>query len=318
MSEGGDKVRAVRRARRPPFLSRLTPEPDLCLRLPLQQTCLPSVGSAALPVDMYQRAPVVPGRSGVGGHATAALAAKQQALLRKHVLVADPSLASQESLLDQVATVMKETWSWEELRKFFLRKNEMRENVQATLELIRDDLAEDEQDDGLPGPMVAEAGNDHATESVEEGEVLEVTPAAAPEPPVKPVADDRALASASAAVAPSLPIDMTTSTARPPPILKTVSAAIANHPSQATPEKIAPVKKKLTKHLPSEQVVQLAREKALASGKPWIEPAKKKAMMALRTETEAQLERGEFHTFEAEDKVRLSKNAAFPTESRAC
>jgi hypothetical protein len=235
--------------------------------------------------------------------------AKQQAVLRKHILVADPSLASQDALLEQVATVMKDTWSWDELRKFYLRKTEMRENVEATLELIRDDMDEDEEDAGeLPAaPAAAGAGpaDDLATESAEEGEVLEIESAASKP---APLASEQVAAGQEVAPTGALPsVASAPAALKPPP-----AASTSAQPSPDVFGSTSAAKKKPTKHLSSEQAVQLAREKALATGKVWIEPAKKKAMTALRTETEAQLERGEFHTFEAEDQVGR-RLCAFPS-----
>lgn len=266
---------------------------------------------------------------GPGGAAAVSdkVALKQHATLRKHVLIADPSLAGEDKLLEKVMAVMKDTWSWDELKKFILRKADMKENVEATVDLIRDDMDDEDEDEDEPADGAA------ARQSSEECEIAE--PAAVVQPAKAPIevklepcpASDVAMADATdGAAAPPAPATAIPARApSPPPAAPDPSSAAPSafvppvvvqqqqqqHAAAPAPPPSAAAsgpasKKKPSKNLPAEERERLARERVLAQGKVWIEPAKKKAMTALRQESGAQIQRGEFKEFEAQDEVRCT------------
>lgn len=269
------------------------------------------------------------------------LSAKQHATLRKYILIADPSLSSQTALLEKVGTVMTDTWSWDELKKFFLRKAEMKENVEATLDLIREDLSDEEMDDeeGVvedpasgqkdEGEDLQVKGNSLAAVNVDMTSATSVVPAPPPAQPrsasqVPQAADIPSLPAPT--VRPGLPAPppLPTPSAADPPSSEIQSFAVESSVESSTttskrepapsvvfeeitagPSKTAikAKKKQATKHLPVAEKQRLAREKVEAEGKVWFEPEKKKAMTALQTETREEIQRGEFQQRGAEDTV---------------
>lgn len=269
------------------------------------------------------------------------LSAKQYATLQKYILIADPSLSSQTALLKKVGIVMTDTWSWDELKKFFLRKAEMKENVEATLDLIREDLSDEDMIDeegmvGDPAPGQKDGGeglqvkgNSLAAVDVDMTSGTPVVPAPPPAQPtsapqVPQAADIPSLP--APAVRPGLPAPppLPTPSSACPPSSEIQSFAVESSAESSTttskrelapsvevkeitagPSKTAikAKKKQATKHLPVAEKQRLAREKVEAEGKVWFEPEKKKAMTALQTETREEIQRGEFQQRGAEDTV---------------